>query len=398
MEQYYKNDKSMIVILRCLYLYGPMSRKDIAEKVRLSNSALTQITGVMLKEGMLVEVGEVLGENRPGRRKILIDINPTYKYVIGINIEQELTYLAICNLSGKALVYESVNTRLEISPDEYISSLCDKIDTLLEETGIGKDQILGAGVAIIGPVDTTKGISLKAYGIWQVPVLLLDLFKNHFSFPVAIDSNTNAMATAGIVYGREHNYRNALYVKWMPGIGAAVVLDGKVFNGYNHRAAELGHVVGDYPPRPCRCGNNGCLETMLAGFEIIRFVKSNFSEEGTPKLYKKLNGNADNITQKNFAQWILTEEPFIDEDVKNRLHKFSVAISNMANTFGVEKILFYGQGFCELNELFEFVRDHILAINLNFKKSDLIRINFDDRYNFLGPIAVAVSKFYLEDN
>lgn len=398
MNQYYKNDNSMTVVLRCLYLHGSMSRKDIAEKVNLSNSALTQITSVMLKEGMLVEIGEVIGENRPGRRKILIDINPTYRYVIGINIEQEFTYLAICDLGGNALVYESINTRLDTSPNVFINLLCNRIDVLLEENAIKLDQILGAGVAIIGPVDTTRGISLKAYGIWQMPVMLLDLFRNHYSFPVAIESNTNAIARAGIVYGREHNYRNALYVKWLPGIGAAAVLDGKVFNGYNYRAAELGHVVGDYPPRPCRCGNSGCLETMLSIFEIIRLVKSHFSEEGTFNLYVKLNGNPECITQENFAQWIITEEPFIDAEIKNRLHKFSIAISNMASTFGVEKILFYGQGFCELDELFEFTRDNILSINPNYKKSDLIRIDFDDRYNFLGPIAVAVSKFYLDDN
>jgi len=397
MEQYYKNDKGLVYILRCLYMYGPMSRKDVAEIVKLSNSALTQITSVMIKEGILVEKGEVQGEKRPGRRKILIDINPTHKYVIGISIEQELTYLAICDLRGNALIHESVDTMLDISPIKFVGSLCNRIDTLLKEIGIGKEQVIGAGVAIIGPVDTTTGTSLKAYGMWQKPVLLLDLFQNHFSFPIAVESNTNAIATAGIVYGREKNYRNALYVKWLPGIGAAVVLDGKVFNGYNYRAAELGHIVGDYPPRPCRCGNNGCLETMLSSFELIRLVKSNFSEEGTPKLYRKLKGDLDSISQKNFSQWIITDAPFIDEDIQKRLHKFSIAISNMANTFGVEKVLFYGQGFCE-NDLFELVRDDILSINPNFKKSDLVRIDFDDRYNFLGPVAVAVNKFYLNDN
>lgn len=91
-------------ILKLLNDHGPTSRKDIAEKLGLTTAAVSTLCAELLAEGMVYEKGELQPEEgKAGRRKILLDINYDYRYVLSIAIEANECAISVCNLRGRSV-------------------------------------------------------------------------------------------------------------------------------------------------------------------------------------------------------------------------------------------------------------------------------------------------------
>ena len=148
-----------LTILRLLNANGAMSRKDIAAILKLTPAAVTILCNEIIREGMIVEKGEAEEEKRAGRKKMLIDINFRYKYIIGINIEPDYTYLNIADLKGDSILVRKIQTDSLIAPKAYIQYLIHECIKMLWEANLKKEDILGVGVGIIGAVDVASGVS-----------------------------------------------------------------------------------------------------------------------------------------------------------------------------------------------------------------------------------------------
>ena len=139
-------------ILKLLNDCGAMSRKDIAIRLKLTPATVTLICTELISAGILCEKGEVEEERRAGRKKILIDINYQYSYVLSISIEAAKTFIAISNLKGKKLGGKQLTTDGTIAPEKFLKKVADESKALMWENGIAKDGVLGIGVSVPGPV------------------------------------------------------------------------------------------------------------------------------------------------------------------------------------------------------------------------------------------------------
>ena len=110
-------------ILKLLNDCGAMSRKDIAQRLGLTPATVTQISMKLLAAGILCEKGELEEEKRAGRRKVLIDINYTYRYVLSICIEAARTYIAISDLRGKSVGIREFSTDGTREPEKFLKQI-----------------------------------------------------------------------------------------------------------------------------------------------------------------------------------------------------------------------------------------------------------------------------------
>ena len=119
MERVKKENRSLI--LKCINNNGPLSRKDIAAQTGLTPASVTQITTLLIDEGILLEVGSVQeNTGTAGRKKILLDINESFSYVCSVNIEQKDTTIAICDLKGQLKNLTKIPTA-NSSPEEFLT-------------------------------------------------------------------------------------------------------------------------------------------------------------------------------------------------------------------------------------------------------------------------------------
>ncbi len=241
MGQVKKQNRSSILNYICEV--GPVSRKDIAEVTGLTPAAVTQICNDFIKQGLLFETGQTTESQGAGRKKVLVDINYDYAYIFAVNIEQEQTTVALSNMNGQVREIENLATKSKKTPEDFLLQVAEVCRNMLEKHTSCKDKVAGVSVAITGIVDKEKGSSVHAYGIWQEEVFVCDILEKELGYPVVIENNVNAFAIAELIYGFGKEYDNLLVIKWGPGVGSTIIIDNKVYEGRNGKAAELGHFI-----------------------------------------------------------------------------------------------------------------------------------------------------------
>lgn len=151
-------------ILKLLNDHGPMPRKDLSARLGLTPASLTTLCGELLAQNILFELGEVQQEDkRAGRRKILLGINYAYRHVLSISIEAPATSVTLCDLRGEHGITRRIPTDTSVEPEVFLKRVANVGKALLWENSIGREELLGAGVSVPGPVDREKGVSTHAY-------------------------------------------------------------------------------------------------------------------------------------------------------------------------------------------------------------------------------------------
>lgn len=253
---------------------GPVSRKDIAAAAGLTPASVTQITTQLLSDGLLKELGVLRDNSRTaGRKKVLIDINAEHSFVLTANIEPRETVLAVCNIKGQPVASVKDNEPLVLrvftdrgaEPEVFLKRICAQLKALTElMPEDAKNRISCVSVGITGIVDTNAGLSLHAYGVWDRKVDIATVVFEELRLPVLVENNVDALAQAEIMFGLGRKTDDLLLIKWGPGVGCAIILDGEIFKGRRGKAAELGHYIVKKDGLQCSCGRRGCLETEVS--------------------------------------------------------------------------------------------------------------------------------------
>lgn len=384
-------------ILNALKINGPVSRKDIAKIVQLTPAAVTILVNEMIEDGIIKEVGE-LEENdkRAGRKKILIDINYNYKYVLGISIESELVNMGIANINGDIIAELNWSNDIEekMNPEEFLNGIAEKCINLFWKEGILKEKILGIGVGIVGLVDKNTGTSNHAYGLWEGSIRVQDILEKALGLPVVVDNNVRALAVAEMDHKSKQYITDMLFVKCGPGIGSAMIVGKEIYYGANNNAGEIGHAIGKINGDLCTCGKQGCLETIVSKKAIVKNIKNIFSREKTPMLYSVCNGKFNEVTFKK-----IFEVAFLgDEEIRTIINEVAVylalGISNAVSLYDPQKVILYGETFKFnefLDEFKKIIKNMVLVENLD-EFIDISKLDY--RKNYIGGVALAIREFF----
>ena len=320
MERVKRENRSLI--LKCINDSGPISRKDIAKATGLTPASVTQITTGLIAEGELVELGAVSeAPGIAGRKKILLDLNQNFGYVLAINIESKVTWVAYCDIKGNILydgaLVSSFDTDKAMAPEEFLELVRKKTACLEEKMSPRERKLIKCvSIGVPGIVDKKNGISVHAYGIWDQAVDLRGICEKSFNLPVLVENNVDAFATAEIIYGSGKNFDSLLVIKWGPGIGSTIVIDNKVYEGRHGKTAELGHVIVEKNGKKCSCGKRGCLETILSAGALSK-IKDKEKLDYFLDLFARAIVNTCSIIAPN--RIILSGPLFADKSMRDQL-------------------------------------------------------------------------------
>ncbi|RCX20093.1 putative NBD/HSP70 family sugar kinase [Anaerobacterium chartisolvens] len=389
--------KNRVSILRTLNANGAMPRKDIAAILELTPAAVTILCHELIEEGIIIEKGEVEEEKRAGRKKLLIDINRNYKYIIGINIEPDFTYLSIADLKGDSILSKKIDTDNTVSPGSYLRMINNNCIRMLWEADIQKNDILGIGVGIIGSVDRDNGISRAAYDIWQEEVPVKEIIEKELLLPVFIDNNVRAFALGEIVYGRSRDVDNMLFMKWGPGVGSAVVINKEIYVGENFKSSSLGHFIVDRNGSLCRCGRRGCIETIASKGAVYKAIKEIVSKENAVELLERLSGNIQNLNVDNVFDYIDSSDEPIQRYINGIIENLAIILSNAVTLLSPRRVLLFGKAF-ENKEIYNrFVENYKLINNGSYKEDFIVTSSIMQKLNYIGPVAIVANKMLFNE-
>jgi len=157
-------------------------------------------------------------------------------------------------------------TRSSGDAERDLAEIADEARAVCAESGLALASLRGVGVSVPGPLDPERGVLLDPPNLagWrEVPIRRL--LEASLGLPVQVENDANAAALAEHRFGAGRGFRHLAYLTMSTGVGAGLVLDGKLYAGRQGMAGEVGHAPVEWDGEPCACGLRGCLEAYVGG-------------------------------------------------------------------------------------------------------------------------------------
>ncbi|MFC0551438.1 ROK family protein [Planotetraspora thailandica] len=310
------------VLLRALYFGGPASRNELSATTGLSAATVSNMTGDLLSEHVVVEAGQV--ESDGGRPRVLLRVNPEYGYAVGVDVGETHVRVELFDLDMKERAKVEYALRTARHEVELVARhILAGIDVVLAEGGVSTQQVLGVGVGVPGIVESGPDglVQAKTFGWEGVPMKAL--LRAGTSLPLFVDNGAKTMGQAELWFGSGRGAVNAVIAFMGSGIGATIVTDGTTYRGASSAAGELGHVKVTIGGRACRCGGRGCLEA-YAGAEGI-LDRAGIHVDAADE-------------EKALADLVEQGSPVIDETIAY----LGVGLANLIHLFNPERVVIGG--------------------------------------------------------
>lgn len=216
-------------------------------------------------------------------------------YIFGIDIGGTTVKLGLFEQEQGLLEKWEIKTRTENHGSQILPDVADSILAKMAEKNITKDQVLGAGVGVPGPV-TSSGEVLKCVNLgWDV-FNIADTLENLLGMKV-VAGNDATVATLGEMYkGGGMGYQNVVMITLGTGVGGGIVIDGNIIYGTTGSAGEIGHFhVNEEETDSCNCGNQGCLEQYASATGIVRMAKKALASSSQDSTLRNIELTAKDI-------------------------------------------------------------------------------------------------------
>lgn len=253
-------------ILNKIRISEPISRAQIAKETKLTPPTVSNIVKELIEQGIVRE--SELGASQGGRKPTMLLINREAFYVIGVDAGPESVACILADLSGEIIARSSSKIEMPITNEAFITVLKGNIHKIIEVSPVSKEKIAGIGVAMHGVVDVETGTSLVAPNLGLTNIPIKTELETEFNLVVRVENDARAMALGESWFGGHGGLDSMVAVNLGRGVGAGVVIKGKLYHGAGDLAGELGHMTIDMNGEVCTCGNRGCLQTFATGDAI----------------------------------------------------------------------------------------------------------------------------------
>jgi predicted NBD/HSP70 family sugar kinase len=253
------NRERLLMLLRS---QGAMTQAQLARASGLSPATVSSIARELRDEGWLEDVGT-------GGKRTALSLSRTAGVAVGIDFDHSHVRVAIADLAHTILAEASEPLDVDHEAEEGIGLAGKMVRELLHDVGVSQRRVTGVGMGLPGPLRRDTGeIGDSAILPGWIGAKPEAMMSEELGLSVRVENDANLGALSEIVWGGGRGCSELLYVKVASGVGAGLVLNGRLYGGHAGTAGEIGHVTVDESGPVCRCGNRGCLE-VYAGADAV---------------------------------------------------------------------------------------------------------------------------------
>jgi predicted NBD/HSP70 family sugar kinase len=264
---------------------GSASRTDLVRITGLSRTTITTLVGDLQERGLVVEQEDNADRpERPGRGRppVLLRLAPSAGAALGVDFGHRHLRVAIADLSSTVLAERRIDVDVDAAAATALDAAAELVEEVLREAGVSRAQVVGAGMGLPGPIDRRTGeVGSSVILPGWAGLKAAEELSRRIEFHVEVDNDANLGALAECSLGAGRGMQDVVYVKVSSGIGAGLVLGGRVHHGATGIAGEIGHVQVRADGAVCRCGNRGCLETVASGPALLSVLRPAHGEQLT---------------------------------------------------------------------------------------------------------------------
>ena len=285
---------------------GKASRAEIARATGLSRSTVSSIVSDLIEAGLLTEHGEASGVahgEAGGRPPVLLSLNSSAGLAVGVDFGHTHLRVALSDLSHEVLAESHRELDVDHSAEQGLDAAAELVDHVLEEAEADRERVLGVGMGLPGPINLSTGTvgSSSILPGW-VGVDAAAEMERRLRLPVRVENDANLGALAEYVWGAGKDCTDVVYIKLSSGVGAGLLLGGRLHAGAGGTAGEIGHVPAQNGTQICRCGSRGCLETVASARAIAEQVGASRGEPVSTRKLLELTADQDPVASRLVAE------------------------------------------------------------------------------------------------
>ncbi|HYM96816.1 MAG TPA: ROK family transcriptional regulator [Candidatus Sulfotelmatobacter sp.] len=370
-----RNRERVIGVLR---ERGRISQADIARVTGLSRTTVHNLVSELKDTGTVQEVDGSVHDPRGGRPAVQLMLRDSPLAALGIDFGHSHVQVAVADMAHSVLSERRRDLDVNRHAMQALDSAAHMVDEVLAEANVDRKHVVGAGIGIPGPVDRVRGTAGSATILpgW-IGLRIAGEMRERLGMPVEIENDANLGALAELTWGAGRECSSFSYIKAATGIGAGIVIDGRLLRGASGTAGEIGHTTLDEAGALCYCGNRGCLETVASGPAIIRLV--GLIDGEVPALNR--------IVELAVAGDLRCRRAISDAG-----REIGVAVAGLCNLINPERVIVGGllsrTGEVLIQPIRESIRRH--AVQAAAETLEVIPAVFVERAELLGALALAL--------
>ena len=259
-------------------------------------------------------------------------------YRIGVDLGGTNIAVGLVDEEKKLVKKKSVPTGAERPAEQIVDDIAAVCRALCTEAGVPLSEIVSVGIATPGIANHDTGVVEYANNLPFRKLPLADMLRERLGVErVKIENDANAAAWGEAVAGAAQGTRNSIMITLGTGVGGGIIIDNKVYSGFNYAGGELGHIVIRVDGAPCSCGRHGCWEAYSSATALIRQARQAAAEHP-----ESLLAGAEEITGKTVFDAADRGDETANAVVDRFCDYLGAGVTNIVNALAPEVILIGG--------------------------------------------------------
>ncbi len=252
-------------------------------------------------------------------------------YSIGIDLGGTKIAAGLVNEKNEIVAKASCPTEPEKGNDTVVANIAALIKKVMAEKNLTDADVEFVGIASPGALDCANGIVDRACNLYMEKYPLADNLAKLVDMKIYIENDANAAALGEAVAGAAKGAKYSVMVTLGTGVGGGIVMDGKIYSGFNYAGGEFGHMVIEKDGRQCNCGRKGCWEAYSSATALITMTKEEMAADPDSVMHELAKDGK--VSGKTAFEAQRQGDAAGDRVVKKYISYLACGVANVINLF-----------------------------------------------------------------
>jgi len=313
-------------------------------------------------------------------------------HFVGVDLGGTKILAGVFDRKLKCLERAKVATKPERGPDGVIERIARCVREAVDDSDLTLERVKAVGIGAPGAVKHETGEVIFAPNLDWHDVPLRKELEKQLGLPVYVENDGNVCALGVHEVELEGKPRNLVGIFLGTGVGGGLILNGRLFTGFNGTAAEIGHMVIEVGGPKCGCGNKGCFEALASRSAIFRRIRDAVRDGQKTWLVEKLGPDLTDMRSGDLRKAIRNGDKFVEQVVESAAEYTGIAIGNLINILNPDTVVLGGGVIDQLADdmmavITETAKDY--AMDGTFKGIQIIASKLGDDAGITGAAVLA---------
>lgn len=316
------------------------------------------------------------------------------KYYIGIDLGGTNIKAGVVSEDFEIVAKASCKTNLPRSGEEICADMAKVALEAVKEAGLTLDDIEAVGIGTPGTANSEAGVIEYSNNLGFLNFPVVKLMKTHIDKPCYVENDANAAAYGEYIAGAAKGANDAVCITLGTGVGGGIIINGKIYSGFNFAGAEIGHTVINVDGPQCTCGRKGCFEVYSSATGLIRMTNEAIEKNPASGLKAEADENGK-VSARTAFNAMRKGDAVAKQVVDDYIKYLACGIANTINIFQPD-ILCIGGGVCNegdplLLPLKELVAKEVYTRNSE-KNTEIVIAQLGNDAGIIGAAFLGLNK------